>query len=430
MVSPRRDATVAAFLIVCVMGFFAILSSTMSKSPVLPSFADYLKTPTGFWTGLVFAASTIPGIIISLPAGSLSDIFGKRKILLISSFIFASAPFLYLFINSWWQLILVRFYHGFATGMFVPVAQALIAETYPSKRGARISLFSSITIAGRSVAPVLGGYVLVVTNPGVVSDKYSNFQVLYLAVAVAGVTALISSLPFLRRGTSGQSSEHKASLDLKSVFQGWKSVAKTRGVLVVSLVEAGQYYTYGSVEAFLVKYMVDVAKLDASLQGWILTSELAVVFLSKPLIGWISDISGRRLPIIIGCLASSAPLFMFPFSTQFPVLLVLTMVYGLGFSIVTSSTPALVSELVPIESCGSAMGLLGTLMDVGQTAGPLVCSVILVSSFAYTGLFFSLSIVLLLTVLIFAVSRIGGKPQSLPERQPCESATAVKTSVE
>ncbi|RLI41217.1 hypothetical protein DRO59_07525, partial [Candidatus Bathyarchaeota archaeon] len=37
-------------------------------------------------------ASTIPGILISLPAGSLSDILGRRKVLLISSVIFASAP--------------------------------------------------------------------------------------------------------------------------------------------------------------------------------------------------------------------------------------------------------------------------------------------------------------------------------------------------
>ncbi|MGC9346014.1 MAG: MFS transporter, partial [Candidatus Bathyarchaeales archaeon] len=91
----------------------------MSKNPVLPRFAESLQTPEGFWTGFVAIASTIPGILISLPAGSLSDILGRRKVLLISSLIFASAPFFYLLINFCWQLILVRFYHGFATGMFV-----------------------------------------------------------------------------------------------------------------------------------------------------------------------------------------------------------------------------------------------------------------------------------------------------------------------
>lgn len=411
VVSLRNDARVTVFLIVCTMGFFAILSSTMSKDPALPLFANFLKTPAGLWTGLVFVASTIPGILISLPAGSLSDMLGRRKLLLISAVIFASAPFLYLPINSFWQLILVRFYHGFATGMFVPVAQALIAETYPTKRAERLSLFSCITTAGETLAPILGGTVLVLTNPGLPSSSYSHFQTLYLAVAVAGLTALITALPFLRKEKPIKKPDRPAAFNLRSTLQQWRDLATTRSVLTVSLVEAGQYYTNGSVEFFLVKYMTSTAKLNASLQGWILASQFLTIFLSKPFIGRLSDRIGRRTPIIIGCLTSAAPLLAIAFFTQFPALLLLSIIYGLGFSMVTSSTPALISELVPIETSGSAMGFMSTLMDIGQTAGPLVCSAILVTTLGYVGLFFSLSIVLALTALIFAASKTAKKKQ-------------------
>lgn len=128
------------FLMFCLLGIFAILSSTMSKNPVLKLFATSLGTPDS-WTGFVAAASTIPGILVSLPAGSLSDILGRRKLLLISGFVFASAPFLYILIGSWWQLILVRFYHGFATAIFVPVANATIAEFFPLKKESVYQLF-------------------------------------------------------------------------------------------------------------------------------------------------------------------------------------------------------------------------------------------------------------------------------------------------
>jgi MFS family permease len=417
MVTLQKDARITIFLMICTIGFFAIMSSTMSKDPVLPLFATYLKTPAGLWTGIIFVASTIPGILISLPAGSLSDILGRKRVLLISSIIFASAPFLYLLVNSWWQLILVRFYHGFSTGMFVPVAEALIAESYPTKRGARLSFFSSVTIAGESLAPILGGYVLVITNPGLLSSNYSSFKGLYLAVGVAGLTGLITTLLFLHEGKSVEKSDRKVPFNLKDVLHGWRKVATTPGVVIVSLVEAGQYYTNGSVEFFLVKYMTNVAKLDASLQGWVLTSQLLVIFASKPLIGLFSDKTGRRIPIIIGCLISVVPLLAVAFFVQFPILLVLSMIYGFGFSMVTSSTPALVSELVPIEVCGSAMGFISTLMDIGQTAGPLVCSIILITSLGYEGLFCSLSIVLLLTALIFAISRIGRK-KPIPTSSP------------
>lgn len=399
MASHARNARDSMFLILCVMGLFAILSSTMSKKPVLPSFAASLGTPEGFWTGLVAVASTIPGILVSLPAGSLSDIVGRKKVLLISSIIFASAPFLYLLINFWWQLILVRFYHGFATGMFVPVAEASIAELFPTKRGERISLFSSVAIAGRSIAPILGGSILFITN--------NNFHSLYLAVGVAGITAFITALPFLGEKKTAAKPENLKRATLCSILHGWGSIARTHGVLIVSLVEASQYYAYGSVGFFFLKYLGEIANLDFFLQGVIMASQLMIVMLSKPYIGRLSDKIGRRTPIIAGSIISGIPLVTVPFFTQFPVLLFLSIIYGLGFSFVTSSTPALVSELVSIEVVGGAMGLLSTIMDVGQTLGPIICSLILVTGLGYAGLFSSLTIVLLFSCIIFVLSDVA-----------------------
>lgn len=398
---PKRTREIV-FATLCITGFLAILSSTMSKSPVLPYFADYLNTPL-FWEGLVFSASTIPGILISLPAGSLSDVLGRRRVLLISAVIFASAPFLYLFVNIWWQLALVRFYHGFATGMFVPVAQAFIAEVYPTRRGERISLFSSITVIGRSLAPLLGSFILVITNPGLLPEQYSNFQGLYLAVGLAGLTAFITALPFLHERKTALNGKNRTRVELGSVVHGWKKIAGTRGVLIVSVVEAGQYYVYGSVESFLVKYMTRVGNLGGFLQGLVLFGLVIIVVLSKPVIGRLSDKSGRRIPIVLGCIISLVPLAAIPFFTQFSALLIIAMVYGLGFSMVTSVTPALISELAPLEIVGGAMGFMSTLMDVGQTLGPIVCGVILGTFLGYAGLFSSLALVLFATAVVFAL---------------------------
>jgi MFS family permease len=402
MDSHVKNTKKIVFLTICVMGFLAILSSTMSKTPVLPYFTSYLGTPK-FWEGFVYSASTIPGILISLPAGSLSDILGRRKVLLISAVVFASAPFLYLVVNVWWQLALVRFYHGFATGMFVPVAQALIAEAYPTGRGERISLFSSVTAIGRSIAPLLGGSILVITNPGLLPEHYSDFQGLYLAVGFAGISAFVTALPFLGGRKTTANAGKRTEVDLRNVVRGWKNIARTRGVFIVSLVEAGQYYAYGSVESYLVKYMTYVAGIDGFSQAVIMFSLVIIVMLSKPLIGRLSDKTGRRTPIVLGCIVSSVPLTAIPFFTQFSVLLILAMIYGLGFSLVTSATPALVSELVPIEVVGGAMGFISTLMDVGQTLGPIICGIILGTFLGYLGIFSSLVLILLSTVAVFAV---------------------------
>ncbi|MCK4440351.1 MFS transporter [Candidatus Bathyarchaeota archaeon] len=398
MVSQTRNARDSAFLMICVMGLIAILSSTMSKSPVLKPFSLSLGTPTDL-TGFVAAASTIAGILISLPAASLSDIYGRKRFLLISGFVFASAPFLYLLVTVWWQLILVRFYHGFATAIFVPVAQASIAELFPTKRGERISLFSSATDVGRLVAPTLGGYILFVTA--------GNFHVLYLAVAMAGVTALIMALPFLMERKSPTSAQQEnAKKTVKKLSSGWKTVARSHGVLAVSFVQACQYYAYGAAEFYLAGYLLEIAQLDVFLTGIIITS-IGVAIFAKPYLGRVSDKIGRRIPIILGCIVSGLPLMAIPFVTDFWVLLLLVIVYGFGFATVTTSTPALISELVPDELVGTSMGFLSTIMDIGQTLGPIISGFILATNLQYAGVFPSLTLVLLSSCIIFVLSSVA-----------------------
>jgi MFS family permease len=391
------------FLILCIMGAFAILSSTMSKSPVLNPFAKSLGTPPDL-LGLVAAVSTIPGIIISLPAASLSDIVGRRKVLLFAAFVFASAPFLYLFVGTWWQLALVRFYHGFATAVFVPVAEATVAERYPQKRGERISLLNSATGIGRMAAPILGGSILALTNNG--------FSSLYLGVGVAGVTAFVLGFLLLTekptaQGKSGSASPRKVTMKM---FQGWSAVARCRGVLVVSLVQACQYYVFGSVEFFIVGYMIDVAKLDIFFSGIFLTVQIATLIVARPILGRLSDKKGRILPIISGSFISGALLFALPFTTQFPLLLLLAVGYGLGFAMAISSTSPLASELAPEGLVGSSLGFLATTMDVGQTLGPIVSGIILATMFGYTGLFFSLSLILIISTTVFVATKNACQP--------------------
>jgi len=393
MSCQQKNVISSTFWTLCIMGFFAILSSTMSKSPVLKPFSLSLGTPAD-WVGVVAAASTIPGVLISLPAASLSDILGRKKFLLLAGFVFASAPFLYLLVTVWWQLILVRFYHGFATGIFVPVAEASIAESFPAKRGERISLFSSATYVGRVIAPVLGGYILFVTM--------DNFYILYLAVSVAGVTALILGLIFLvERKQTMVFRQTSAKETVGRMFHGWKDVVKNRGVLAVSFVQACLYYVYGSVEFYLAGYLPEVVYLDKFLTGVIITSIIGVAIFARPYVGRISDKIGRRTPIVLGCIISGLPLLVVPLVADFWVLLLLVIVYGFGFAAVTASAPALISELVPKDTVGTSMGFLDTIMDVGQTIGPIISGLILATSLQYTGLFFSLTFILLLSCSVF-----------------------------
>lgn len=375
----------------------AILSSTMSKNPVLNPFARALHTPDSLM-GFIASASTIPGILVSLPTASLSDVYGRRKVLLSSGIVFATAPFLYLLATTWWHLALVRFYHGFATAIFVPVTNAFVAELFPTKKGERISLFSSVTTVGRNLAPLLGGYILLVTNYG--------FHELYLAVGLSGSVALLTALLFLK--DRSQNANGGGTSSGSRIIKGWGLVARNRGIAAVSLVEAAQYYVYGATEFFLVGYLREIINMDPFSLGIISWVQLAAIPLIKPLMGRLSDKIGRRAPIAFGSILSAIALIAIPFTTNFHILLLISLSFGLGFSLVTSSTPALVGDLAQRELLGTSMGFLGTIMDAGQTLGPIITGLILATSLSYMGAFLSLVIVLLVSCSFFLTTVARG----------------------
>jgi MFS family permease len=157
------------------------------------------------------------------------------------------------------------------------------------------------------------------------------------------------------------------------------------------------------VEFFLVGYLGEVAGLDAFSIGVIMGSQIVALIVARPFMGRISDKTSRRIPIIGGSVVSCLILLAVPFTTQFPILLFLSIGYGLGFATVVSSTSPLISEIVPPSLIGTSMGFLSTMMDVGQTLGPIVSGVILAFNLQYVGLFFSLGLILIVSGAVFAL---------------------------
>lgn len=354
---PNNSKTIQAsfFVLIALTGGLAILSSTMSKTPVLPLFAASLgATPAEI--GWIVIASTIPGILVSFPAGALSDFLGHRRVLIASLVVFATAPFLYLFVDNAWQLMAVRFYHGFATAIFGTVATAAIAGYYTADRAARLSTYSSVTIIGRSVAPFLGGALI----------SMASFGAVYVACAVSGVLALAAGM-FLRDTVP----RPKQKLAMPHFWESLLTVLRDRGIMLVSLVEAAQYLVFGAVEAFLALYAASLG-IPAWQIGVILGVQLVSIVFMKPLMGKVSDRVGRKQVIVPGLLVGAASVALLPYVPNFIGLSVLSLLFGLGFATVTSSTAALVADLTQDGRFGSSMGVLRTVMDVGQSIGPVL----------------------------------------------------------
>jgi MFS transporter, DHA1 family, multidrug resistance protein len=258
----------------------------------------------------------------------------------------------------------VRVYHGLATAILGPIAMAAVADTYSQGRGERMAWYSSATMVGRFLAPLLGG-ALIFGN---------NYHWVYLVDGILGVLALAAAL-FITFPKMTQVPVVKRTK--RDISKEIITIVTHRGILSTSLVEAVQYFAYGAVETFLPRYLTENTKFSTLAIGSLFTGQILVVALTKPIMGRLSDRRGRVPIIVSGLVLGGIVTAALSFTVNWFVLIALIGLFGLGLSTVTASTSALVADLSKTSSRGSAMGLLSTIMDIGQSLGPILTGVML-----------------------------------------------------
>ena len=359
------------FRLLCLMGALAIFSSTMAKSPALPLLIRSLGVPLST-VGFIAAASTVVGIAVSLPAGLLSDVVGRRRMLLAAAAVFATAPFLYLLVSSPWQLVVVRIYHGLATAILGPVAMAAVADTFEAGRGERMGWYSSATMAGRFLAPFVGGMLIF----------GDDFRWVYLADGLAGVLALAAVLRLPLAG-SGAASVRES---LRRWRGRWKEevsfIFRHGGILATSGAEAVQYFAFGCLETYLPIYLNERLGYPAWKIGLLFAAQVLSAALAKPVMGRLSDRHGRVPMIAGGLVLGGLATGLILLTSSYPVFFGLIVLFGLGLATVTASTSALVADLSQAEGRGGALGMLSSIMDIGHSTGPVVSGV-LIGAWAY-----------------------------------------------
>jgi DHA1 family multidrug resistance protein-like MFS transporter len=377
------------FLLLCITGGLAIFSSTMAKNPALPLFIRSMGVPIST-VGFIAAASTVVGIIVSLPAGILSDIIGRRRVMLIAVVVFATAPFLYLLITSPWQLVLVRIYHGLATAILGPVALAAVADTFETGRGERMGWYSSATMIGRFLAPLVGGVLIF----------GENFRWVFLADGFAGILALVAASRLPATNTASGSLREAFKQQRGKYGQEIVFIFRHPGILATSGIEAVQYFAFGCLETFLPIYLNEKLGYPAWKIGLLFTAQILAATFTKPIMGRLSDHYGR-VPMIVGGLAlGGITTGIMVRSSNYLVIMLLIAIFGLGLATVTASTSALVADFSRAQGRGGAMGVLSSIMDIGHSTGPMVAGA-LIGAYSYRMAFGVVGISLVVISLIF-----------------------------
>lgn len=137
---------------------------------------------------------TVFSMVASLLGGWISDLLGRRKILVaVSILVFGLATYMLLHADTVSAFYVVEAVMGLAYGVYVAVDLALVLEVLPNREeaGKDLGVFNMANALPQSMAPAFGGFLLANLGNG------TNFAPLLITAAIVAVIGAIMTM-FIR----------------------------------------------------------------------------------------------------------------------------------------------------------------------------------------------------------------------------------------
>src|SRR5688572_25822756 len=152
----NRSAWTTLVILSC-LGLITMYGETM----VLPAIPDFIRDfnisyNTSSW---ILSSYLIAGAVMTPIAGRLSDIYGKKKILLVIMVIYAIGVSIAGFASDVYFMIFARAIQGIGMSMF-PIAFGMIRDQFPREKisigqGVITSMFASGAVLGLTVGGII-----------------------------------------------------------------------------------------------------------------------------------------------------------------------------------------------------------------------------------------------------------------------------------
>ena len=324
--------------------------------PLLPRYAVTMGA-TGIWIGTIFSAFALARILFLPVFGRMSDNYGRKKLILIGLSSYAILSAFYLLAGTVYELTALRFFHGMASAMILPIAIAYISDISPVKEeGKFIGSFVSSIYLGMSFGPFIGGVIL---------DLFS-MNAVFLAMAFFSLLALTTSFYYLPDISSKPA--------IKSSFRDIVFHKALRGPILYQLMYA---LANGTFMVFLPIVAIQNPDISSSETGLIILVSVISTPVFQHFFSRISD-SFRHYHLIgAGVLMIGISLLMVPVTSGIVFYLFLALLLGIGRGISLPALFALVTYAGREIGQGSASGMVNTSLALGLIIAPLLSGAVM-----------------------------------------------------
>jgi EmrB/QacA subfamily drug resistance transporter len=454
----------------------AALAFALAQTTLIPALGELARELDTDASGVAW---TLTGYLLSAAVctpifGRLGDMFGKRRLLVISLGVFAAGSVVAALADSLELLVAGRVLQGAGGGIF-PLCFAIIRDEFPRERvSSSIGLISATFGIGGGAGLIIGGVLV---------DGASYHWIFWLGAAMAAAAAVLTQvmIPESPNRQPGRIDLRGAAvlalgltLPLLAIARanawGWGSartlVLLAAGVVILAGWVALQKRTeqpladvellarppvlmtniatllvgFGMFGSFiLIPQLAEAPEstgygfgLDATGAGLLMLPGALVMLVAGPIAGRLVTRFGGKVPLSLGAFVSAAGLFMMAVDhgTQ-GAMVAWNVVLSIGIGLAFAAMPNLIFDAVPQSETGEATGFntlvrsvgasLGSQIAAAVLTGSVVAGAVLPSDDGYTTAFLvSAAIAAAAAVVSLAIPRTGGPEPAAarPARAP------------
>jgi len=342
---------------VLALSIFASMLGAGIIVPLLPLYAENLGA-NDIWIGIIFAGFSVSRAVISPIVGRLSEHRGRKPFLSIGLLSSAIISLGYMS-NSLWGLTVVRLFHGAASGIIQPIAQAYIGDISPKgEEGKWMGYFNAAFFTGFGFGPLMGGAL---------TDHFGG-NVSFFAMAGLNLLAFLIVaylLPEIRHREMATSPNPS--------FKEMSASGMVKGLFSFQLVFA---LGRGTFAAFLPIFAGIYLGLSPTLIGILVAANILLMSLLQPYCGHIADKVNRTVLVAISSLVNATSLALIPLGGNFGQLLGICALGGISGAMATPAASALSVGEGRRFGMGPTMAILAMAFSIGMGVGPLLGGVI------------------------------------------------------
>ncbi|RCV64675.1 MFS family permease [Methanophagales archaeon] len=389
--SNRQVSRVVLIAAICVF------STQFGVTVIAPLLGEWVRSPDipnpFLVSGLIIATFALVSLCLNIPSGIISDIVGRKPLIVIGLLLYALAAVLFPYSMNTYDWIFVRALQGAGAGLFFPAIAALLADvTSHEERGHALSVYNIGLGVGLAAGPISGGFLF---------DRYGIFMPFLFCAVFAFISAVLVLFFVTKEPKRGLKMQ-----DMKEKRKGLSlSVDGKRALIVCCIVIFFGMGVASMTSATFAPFAIDNFEIAEDLIGTILTVMFVVFVLLQVGFNRLMKRVGEYKLAIIGLLLCACGLLVLGFATSILELFVTGVFLGAGLGAISLGTLTLASKAAGKGQEGEVMGIYYTTFYASMGTIPIVCGA-LSDIFSVQLLF--LGYAGLLFVLMFVVWRAGG----------------------